>query len=58
MAEKYGTWGEKTMYGKKVQGITRSSFLIDEEGRIAGAWYKVRPNDTVPKALGVLEGRT
>jgi len=57
VAEKYGVWGEKTMYGKKVEGITRSSFLIDEEGRLIGAWYKISPEDTVPKALEVLEGK-
>jgi thioredoxin-dependent peroxiredoxin len=54
-AEAYGAWGEKTMYGKKVQGIIRSSFLIDEKGMIAGAWYKVSPKETVPNALVVLE---
>lgn len=55
VAERYGTWGEKTTYGKKVEGITRSSFLIDEQGKVEGVWYKIRPGDTVPKALEVLE---
>jgi thioredoxin-dependent peroxiredoxin len=55
VAEKYGAWGEKTMYGKKVEGIIRSSFLIDERGKVMGVWYKISPDDTVPKALGVLE---
>jgi peroxiredoxin Q/BCP len=50
IAEAYGVWGEKTMYGKKVQGITRSSFLIDEGGRIIQTWYKVKPEETVPNA--------
>ena len=54
MAEAYGVWGEKSMYGKKYFGIIRSSFLIDEKGRIAGAWYKVSPADTVPEAMRVL----
>lgn len=54
VAEAYGVWGEKSMYGKKVQGITRSSFLIDEEGKIIQAWYKVKPEDTVPKARQAL----
>jgi len=36
-------------------GITRSSFLIGEQGEILGAWYKVSPDDTVPKALEVLQ---
>jgi thioredoxin-dependent peroxiredoxin len=55
MAEAYGVWGEKSLYGKKYFGIIRSSFLIDERGRIAGAWYKVSPGDTVPEARAVLE---
>jgi len=54
VADSYGVWGEKSMYGKKFMGIIRSSFLIDEGGRIIDAWYKVSPKDTVPKALDVL----
>jgi peroxiredoxin Q/BCP len=54
MAEAYGVWGEKSMYGKKYFGIIRSSFLIDEKGKIAGAWYKVSPGDTVPEAMAGL----
>jgi thioredoxin-dependent peroxiredoxin len=54
VADAYGAWGEKSLYGKKYLGIVRSSFLIDEEGRVAGAWYKVSPKDTVPKALAAL----
>jgi len=55
VADAYGVWGAKSMYGRKYDGITRSSFLIDEKGRIIGAWYKVSPNDTVPKAREALE---
>ena len=55
VAQQYGAWGEKTMYGKKVQGIIRSSFLIDEQGKVAGVWYKIKPEETVPKALEVLD---
>lgn len=55
VAERYGAWGEKNMYGKKVQGIIRSSFLIDERGRIVQASYKVKPDQTVPKAMAALE---
>ncbi len=54
VAKAYGVWGEKNMYGKKVEGITRSSFLIDEKGKILQAWYKISPADTVPKALEAL----
>jgi peroxiredoxin Q/BCP len=54
VAEAYGAWGEKVNYGKTYQGIIRSSFLIDPEGRIEDAWYKVSPKDTVPKALAAM----
>ncbi len=55
VAESYGVWGEKTMYDKKVQGIIRSSFLIDEKGKITAVWYKIKPEATVPEALKLLE---
>ena len=54
VAEAYGAWGEKTSYGKKSLGITRSSFLIDGAGKIVAAWYGVKPEDTVPKAQKAL----
>ena len=55
VAEKFGVWGEKSMYGKKYMGIVRSAFLIDEKGKIEQSWYKVSPKDTpanLLKALG------
>ncbi len=55
VADAYGVWGAKSMYGKKYEGIIRSSFLVDEKGRIAAAWYKVSPKNTVPEALRALE---
>jgi peroxiredoxin Q/BCP len=54
VADAYGVWGEKSMYGKKYEGIIRSSFLINEDGKIIQAWYKVSPKDTVPKACEAL----
>lgn len=54
VAEAYGTWGEKKMYGKTYYGVIRSSFLVDEKGKIIEAWYKVKPLDTVPKAQKAL----
>ncbi|MDP6490441.1 MAG: thioredoxin-dependent thiol peroxidase [Kiritimatiellia bacterium] len=51
VAEAYGAWGEKSMYGKKYMGIIRSSFLVDASGVIEDAWYKVKPKDTVPNVL-------
>jgi peroxiredoxin Q/BCP len=53
-AQAYGAWGEKNMYGKKSMGIIRSSFLIDENGKIMGVWYKVKPDETVPLAQKML----
>jgi peroxiredoxin Q/BCP len=56
VAEKYGIWGEKSNYGKKLWGILRSSFLVDENGLIVDRWYKVKPLDTVDKTIAVLKG--
>jgi len=42
VCERYGVWGEKKMYGKTFMGITRATFLIDGEGRIAKVWPKVK----------------
>jgi peroxiredoxin Q/BCP len=50
----YDVWREKSMYGKKYMGILRSAFLIDEDGRIAQAWYKVSPLDTATNLLAAL----
>lgn len=54
IAEAFDVWGEKNMYGKKYMGIIRSSFLVDEKGKIIEAWYKVKPNETVPNAKELL----
>ena len=54
VAEAYGAWGEKTNYGKTSMGIIRSSFVIDEDGRIVQALYNVKPEDTTPGALAAL----
>jgi len=50
VADAWGVWGEKSMYGNRYQGIVRSSFLVDERGAIQEAFYKVAPKATVPKA--------
>ena len=55
VAEKYGVWGEKVNYGKKYMGIIRSAFVINPAGKIAAAFYKVSPKDTVPKVTAALE---
>ena len=54
VAEAYGVWGEKSLYGKKYFGVTRSAFLIDEKGRIIEAWPKISPDETVPNVLAAL----
>lgn len=56
VAEAWGVWAEKLNYGKRYMGIVRSSFLVDERGRIQEAFYKVSPKDTVPKAQKALAG--
>ena len=54
LAELYGAWGEKSMYGKKYMGIIRSHFVIDEKGVLLDAQYKVNPKKSVPDALAAL----
>ena len=54
VAEAYGVWGEKKMYGKSFMGIIRSSFLIDENGLIENVWYKISPKNTVIELMKVL----
>jgi thioredoxin-dependent peroxiredoxin len=56
VAERYGVWGEKSMYGKKYLGIIRSAFLIDDKGKIVHAWYKVSPKDTPVRLQQALAG--
>jgi len=55
VAEAWGVWGEKSMYGKKFEGIVRSSFLVDGKGVITHTWYNVKPLDTAPKAEAALK---
>lgn len=54
VAEMYGVWGEKKMYGKTYMGIIRSHFIVNEEGRIADAQIKVSPKKSVELALAAL----
>ena len=55
VADLYGVWGQKILYGVKYMGIIRSHFVIDAEGRIADAQVKVRPGDSVARALASLK---
>ena len=57
VADAYGTWGEKSMYGKKYMGVTRATFLIDPQGKVAKVFPKVSPkthDDIVLEALAEL----
>ena len=54
VADAYGAWGTKSMYGKKYQGLIRSAFLLDEEGRVLESWYKVSPKDTPTNLVAAL----
>jgi peroxiredoxin Q/BCP len=54
IADAYGVWGEKSMYGKKYMGIIRSHFVIDEKGKIVDAQVKVSPADSVTLAVDAL----
>jgi peroxiredoxin Q/BCP len=57
VAEKYGTWVEKSMYGKKYMGVQRATFIVGPDGKIAKVFPKVSPkqhDDLVLKALSEL----
>ena len=49
--EKYGAWGEKTMYGKKTVGTIRSTFLVGPNGKVQRAWYHVKADGHAAKVL-------
>ncbi len=54
VAELYGLWVEKSMYGKKYMGVERSHFVVDENGVIIAAAIKVKPAESVAQALAAL----
>jgi len=54
VAERYGTWGEKPMYGRKYRGILRTTFVIDEAGRIAKVFERVKPRSHASEVLEAL----
>ena len=53
--QKYGVWKEKNMYGKKMMGVERTTFLIDEEGKIAHIFPKVKVDGHTEKVLEKLK---
>ncbi|HEY7580677.1 MAG TPA: thioredoxin-dependent thiol peroxidase [Acetobacteraceae bacterium] len=56
VAEKYGTWVEKSMYGRKYMGMERSTFLIDRKGKVAKVWRKVSVTGHAAEVLAAAQG--
>jgi peroxiredoxin Q/BCP len=56
VAELYGAWGEKKMYGRTYMGIIRSTFIIDQEGRIVKVFPKVKVKNHSQEVLAALAG--
>jgi len=54
VAEKYGAWREKNLYGKKSMGIQRSTFLIDSQGKVAKVWKRVKVDGHDAQVLDAL----
>jgi peroxiredoxin Q/BCP len=57
VAEKYGVWVEKNMYGKKSFGIQRATFLIGKDGKVAAVWPKVKVDGHVQEVLAVIKAQ-
>lgn len=55
IAEKYGVWGEKSMYGRKYWGILRTTFVIDKDGKIAKVFEKVKPENHAADVAAAVE---
>jgi peroxiredoxin Q/BCP len=53
--EKYGAWGEKNMYGKKMMGIIRSTVIIDEGGKVKRVFPKVKVDGHVADVIAALD---
>ncbi|MCX6168545.1 MAG: thioredoxin-dependent thiol peroxidase [Ignavibacteriales bacterium] len=56
VVEKYGVWKEKSMYGKKYMGIERTTFIIDEEGKIQNIFPKVKVAGHVDEVMNAIKG--
>jgi thioredoxin-dependent peroxiredoxin len=54
VAEAYGAWGEKSLYGRRYQGVLRSTFLIDPKGKIAKVWRQVKVKGHASEVLQAL----
>ncbi len=51
----YGVWGEKLMYGKKISGILRTTFIVDKDGKIAKIFEKVKPAEHAKEVLNYIK---
>jgi peroxiredoxin Q/BCP len=56
VAEAYGVWVQRSMYGRSYMGIERSAFLVGEDGKLEETWYKVAPKATAENLLKALAG--
>jgi len=56
VAEAYGAWGEKSMYGRKYLGVLRTTFIIDPSGRIARVFERVKPRGHAAEVLDAIGG--
>ncbi len=56
VCERYGVWVEKSMYGRKYMGIDRTTFLIDENGKIEKIWSKVKVDGHTDEVMAHLKG--
>jgi peroxiredoxin Q/BCP len=56
VADQYGAWGERNRYGQTVVGILRSTFLLDEQGKVERAWYNVKADGHAAKVLEEIAG--
>jgi peroxiredoxin Q/BCP len=55
VADAYGVWGEKKMYGRAYMGIIRSHFVVDEAGKLADVQFKVSPKNSIERAVKFVE---
>ncbi len=53
----YGVWGQKTLYGRKFMGTNRVTYVIDEKGKVAAVWPKVKPDGHAKEILAALSAK-
>jgi len=56
VAEKYGVWQERSLYGRKYMGIARTTYLIGPDGKVAKRWDKVKVDDHAAEVLAAIRG--